>query len=238
VTKVTIRSPALTRVSRRSYRWHAMPLRILICDDHPLFRQGLRRVLETVPDFAVVGEVDRADDVLPAVRATAPDVTILDVELPGGSGIDAAAHLQAEAPAVRVLMLSGFSEPTRVRAALRGGAGGYVLKNAPPTEIIDAIRQVASGRTALGPALAHAVATSLRAEPEEERMRQRLSTLTDREREVLRLTAEGESNAGIGKRLFISEGTVKNHMTHILRKLDVEDRTQAAVVAVKHGVTR
>jgi RNA polymerase sigma factor (sigma-70 family) len=125
-----------------------------------------------------------------------------------------------------------------VRAALRSGAGGYILKNAPPTEIIDAIRQVASGRTALGPALAHSVAASLRAEPEEERMRQRLSTLTDREREVLRLTVEGESNAGIGRRLFISEGTVKNHMTHILRKLDVEDRTQAAVVAVKHGVTR
>jgi RNA polymerase sigma factor (sigma-70 family) len=213
-------------------------VRILICDDHPLFRQGLRRVLETVADFVVVGEVERGDDVLPAVRTTQPDVAVLDVELPGGSGIAAAEHLQAEAPGVRVLMLSGFGEPTRVRAAFRGGAGGYVLKNASAPEIIEAIRQVAAGRTALAPSVAEAVAASLRVEPEEERMRQRLATLTEREREVLRLAAEGASNARIGKRLFISEGTVKNHVSHILRKLDLEDRTQAAVAAVRYGLTR
>jgi DNA-binding NarL/FixJ family response regulator len=213
-----------------------VPLRVLICDDHPLFRQGLRRLLETVPDFEVVGEVERGDEVTAAVRKRRPDVVVLDVELPGASGVAAVAELRAAVPAIRVLMLSGFSDPTRVRAALRGGADGYVLKNAPPKELIEAIRRVAAGHSVLAPAVAEAVATSLREEPEEERVRRLLASLSERELEVLRLAAEGESNAGIGKQLFISEGTVKNHMTHILRKLGVEDRTQAAILAVKHGL--
>jgi DNA-binding NarL/FixJ family response regulator len=211
-------------------------VRILICDDHPLFRQGLRRLLETVADFTVVGEVERGDEVLPAVHAGRPHVIVLDVELPGGSGIAAAQALLAEAPGARVVMLSGFSDPTRVRAALRAGAHGYLLKNAPPPEVIDAIRRVAAGRTVLPPAIAEVVAQSLRAEPEEERMRRRLATLTAREREVLCLIAAGESNARIGRRLFIGEGTVKNHITHILQKLELQDRTQAAVVAVRYGI--
>ena len=211
---------------------------VLICDDHPLFRQGLRRLLETVEEFAVVGEVERAEEVPAAVRMGRPDVVVLDVELPGGSGIGAVEALRAEAPEVRVLMLSGFSDPTRVRAALRAGASGYVLKNAPPQEIIDSIRRVAAGRSVLAPVVAETIAATLRDEPEEERARRRLASLSERELEVLRLAAEGESNADIGKRLFISEGTVKNHMTHILRKLDVEDRTQAAILVVKHGMER
>jgi len=211
---------------------------VLICDDHPLFRQGLRRLLETVEEFAVVGEVERAEEVAAAVRKGRPDVVVLDVELPGGSGIGAVEALRAQAPDVRVLMLSGFSDPTRVRAALRAGASGYVLKNAPPQEIIDSIRRVAAGRSVLAPVVAETIAATLRDEPEEERTRRRLASLSERELEVLRLAAEGESNADIGKRLFISEGTVKNHMTHILRKLDVEDRTQAAILVVKHGMER
>jgi len=211
---------------------------VLICDDHPLFRQGLRRLLETVEEFAVVGEVERAEEVAAAVRKGRPDVVVLDVELPGGSGIGAVEALRAQAPDVRVLMLSGFSDPTRVRAALRAGASGYVLKNAPPQEIIDSIRRVAAGRSVLAPVVAETIAATLRDEPEEERARRRLASLSERELEVLRLAAEGESNADIGKRLFISEGTVKNHMTHILRKLDVEDRTQAAILVVKHGMER
>ena len=215
-----------------------MPIGVLICDDHPLFRQGLRRLLETVAEFAVVGEVERAQDVADAVVAHRPAVVVLDVELPGGSGIDAVEALRARAPDVRVLMLSGFSDPTRVRAALRAGASGYVLKNAPPQEIIESIRRVAAGRSVLAPVVAETLAATLRDEPEEERVRRRLASLSERELEVLRLAAEGESNADIGKRLFISEGTVKNHMTHILRKLDVEDRTQAAILTVKYGIER
>ena len=215
-----------------------VPIGVLICDDHPLFRQGLRRLLETVGELRVVGEVERADEVAAAVRTTQPDVVVLDLELPGGSGITALEALRAEAPQVKVLMLSGFSDPTRVRAALRAGATGYVLKNAPPQEIIDSIRRVAAGRSVLAPVVAEAVAATLRDEPEEERVRRRLGSLSERELEVLRLAAQGESNADIGKRLFISEGTVKNHMTHILRKLEVEDRTQAAILAVKHGMDR
>lgn len=215
-----------------------MPIGVLICDDHPLFRQGLRRLIETVAEFAVVGEVERAQDVADAVVAHRPAVVVLDVELPGGSGIDAVEALRARAPDVRVLMLSGFSDPTRVRAALRAGASGYVLKNAPPQEIIESIRRVAAGRSVLAPVVAETLAATLRDEPEEERVRRRLASLSERELEVLRLAAEGESNADIGKRLFISEGTVKNHMTHILRKLDVEDRTQAAILTVKYGIER
>ena len=215
-----------------------MPIGVLICDDHPLFRQGLRRLIETVAEFAVVGEVERAQDVADAVVAHRTAVVVLDVELPGGSGIDAVEALRARAPDVRVLMLSGFNDPTRVRAALRAGASGYVLKNAPPQEIIESIRRVAAGRSVLAPVVAETLAATLRDEPEEERVRRRLASLSERELEVLRLAAEGESNADIGKRLFISEGTVKNHMTHILRKLDVEDRTQAAILTVKYGIER
>ena len=215
-----------------------MPIAVLICDDHPLFRQGLRRLLETVGEFAVVGEVERAEEVSAAVRDRRPDVVVLDVELPGGSGIGAAEALRAQAPDVRVLMLSGFSDPTRVRAALRAGASGYVLKNAPPEELIDSIRRVAAGRSVLAPVVAETLAATLRDEPEEERARRRLASLSERELEVLRFAAQGDGNADIGKRLFISEGTVKNHMTHILRKLDVEDRTQAALLAVKYGMDR
>jgi DNA-binding NarL/FixJ family response regulator len=216
----------------------AVPVTVLICDDHPLFRQGLRRLLETVAEFKIVGEVDRADEVAPAASKSSPDVVVLDLELPGGSGIAAVEALHEQAPQTRVLMLSGFSDPARVRAALRAGASGYVLKNAPPQEIIDSIRRVAAGRSVLAPVSAEAVAATLRDEPEEERVRRRLASLSERELEVLRLAAQGESNADIGKRLFISEGTVKNHMTHILRKLAVEDRTQAAILAVKHGADR
>jgi DNA-binding NarL/FixJ family response regulator len=182
--------------------------------------------------------VDRADEVAPAASKSSPDVVVLDLELPGGSGIAAVEALHEQAPQTRVLMLSGFSDPARVRAALRAGASGYVLKNAPPQEIIDSIRRVAAGRSVLAPVSAEAVAATLRDEPEEERVRRRLASLSERELEVLRLAAQGESNADIGKRLFISEGTVKNHMTHILRKLAVEDRTQAAILAVKHGADR
>jgi len=227
----------LTGSPRAPYRRH-VAVSVLICDDHPLFRQGLRRLLETVAEYTVVGEVERADAVVGAVRALRPDVVVLDVELPGGSGIGAVEALRAEGAAARVMMLSGFSDPTRVRAALRSGASGYVLKNAPPEEIIEAIRRVAGGATVLGGGVAETVAASLREEPEEELLRRRMAALSERELEVLRLAARGESNAAIGKHLFISEGTVKNHMTHILRKLGVEDRTQAAVLVVKHGLDR
>ena len=212
-----------------------MAVRILICDDHPLFRQGLRRLLETVADFVVVGEVERGDEVVPAVRDARPNLVILDVELPGGNGITAAERLRAEVSNVRIVMLSGFHDPLRVRAALRAGAAGYLLKNAPPAEIIDAIHRVAAGHTVLPVAIAEVVAQSLRDEPEEERMRRRLATLSEREREVLQLASAGESNARIGQLLFISEGTVKNHITHILRKLELRDRTQAAIAVVRYG---
>jgi len=215
-----------------------MPVRILICDDHPLFRQGLRRLLSTVSDFQVVAEVGRGDEVVSAVKARRPDLVILDVELPGNSGIAAVEQLRAEGAKPRVLMLSGFSDATRIRAALRSGANGYVLKNAPPAELIATIRQVAAGSTVLGPAVAETIATEFRADPEEQRVRRLLAVLSERELEVLRFVADGQSNAEIGKRLFIREGTVKNHMTHILRKLEVDDRTQAAILAVKYGLSQ
>lgn len=192
-------------------------------------------MLETVEDFEVVGEAERADDVVRSCAELHPDVVVLDVELPGGSGIGALERLRAEQPAARVLMLSAFGDATRVRRALRTGANGYLLKNAPPKEVIEAIRKVAAGGSALALAVAESMADGLRAEPQEEIMRRKLALLTERERAVLRLAAAGVSNAEIGRRLSISEGTVKNHVTHILRKLELEDRTQAAVVAVKHG---
>jgi len=192
-------------------------------------------MLETVEDFEVVGEAERADDVVRSCAELHPDVVVLDVELPGGSGIGALERLRTEQPAARVLMLSAFGDATRVRRALRTGANGYLLKNAPPKEVIEAIRKVAAGGSALALAVAESMADGLRAEPQEEIMRRKLALLTERERAVLRLAAAGVSNAEIGRRLSISEGTVKNHVTHILRKLELEDRTQAAVVAVKHG---
>jgi DNA-binding NarL/FixJ family response regulator len=213
-----------------------MTVRIVICDDHPLFREGLRRMLGTVSDFSVVGEIGRGDELVAECLRARPDVVVLDLELPGTSGIAAAEELFRVSPAARVLVLSAFGEPSRVRAALHAGALGYVLKNAPPAEVIQGIRKVAAGESVLSLSIAEAIADSLRREPEQEQMRRKLSRLTERELEVLRLAARGESNAGIGKRLFISEGTVKNHITHILRKLELEHRTQAAVVAVRYGL--
>jgi DNA-binding NarL/FixJ family response regulator len=213
-------------------------IRVMIVDDAVVVRGLFSRWVGEEGDLEVVAALRTGREAVNQLERADPDVVVLDVELPGGSGIGAVEALRAEAPDVRVLMLSGFSDPTRVRAALRAGASGYVLKNAPPQEIIDSIRRVAAGRSVLAPVVAETIAATLRDEPEEERARRRLASLSERELEVLRLAAEGESNADIGKRLFISEGTVKNHMTHILRKLDVEDRTQAAILVVKHGMER
>ena len=209
---------------------------VLICDDHPLFRQGLRRLLETTHGFRVVGEAERTDEMLGLLGDLQPDVVLLDLELPGSSGIAALEALRGRAPTLHVLVVSGFGDPARVRDALRAGAHGYVLKNAPPEEIVEAVRRVAAGRPVLDPRLAEAVATILRGDPEEDSLRRRVETLTAREAEVLRLAAGGANNAEIAKQLFISEGTVKNHMTSVLQKLDVPDRTNAAILAVKRGL--
>jgi RNA polymerase sigma factor (sigma-70 family) len=213
-----------------------MGVRILICDDHPLFREGLRRMLETVSDFEVVAEAERSDRALELCREHRPDVALLDVELPGGSGIGAAERLRADLPDVRVLVLSAFGDPERVRRAIDAGANGYLLKNAPPKDVIAAIRAVATGGSAFAPWVAEAMLEDARRDSAGQQMRRNLARLSEREREVLKLAAAGQSNAEIGQRLFISEGTVKNHFTHILRKLGLEDRTQAAVAAVKHGL--
>lgn len=215
---------------------HLVSIDVLICDDHPLFRQGLRRMLETTQGFRVIGEAERTDELLGLLEVLHADVVLLDLEMPGSSGIVALEALRTKAPALHVLVLSGFGDPTRVRDALRAGANGYVLKNASAEEILAAIRRVAAGHSVLDPRLAEAVATMLRSAPEEERVRHCVESLTAREVEVLRLAAGGAGNAAIGKRLFITEGTVKNHMTSILQKLGVSDRTNAAILAVKHGL--
>lgn len=213
-------------------------IRLFIVDDHPVFREGLRLSLEGRRDIRVVAAVGSGDEMWKAVRANGvPDVVLMDVELPGGDdGIELTRALREKHPDVRVVMLTAFADSERVLAALKAGAVGYLLKNSPPDEIRATVERVADGEPMLSGEIAGRVLREFEREREESRLRADLDRLTSREEEILRLLATGETNREIGKRLFISEQTVKNHLASIFRKLHVNDRTKAAVLAVKLGL--
>ncbi|HLW59840.1 MAG TPA: response regulator transcription factor [bacterium] len=204
-------------------------IRILIVDDHPVVREGLAAVLEDARDFEVVGAVGSADEALAAAAAARPDVVLLDLEMPGTNGIDAIPLLAAAASHPRVIVLTAYDTEERVLGAIRAGAGGYLLKGAPASEIALAIRSVAEGGSYLTPRVASWVVARLN-DP------RRPGALSGRERQVLRLVAQGMSNKQIARQLSITERTVKFHMTSIFNKLGAENRAQAIALAAQRGL--
>jgi len=214
-------------------------IKLLIVDDHPVFRDGLRQCLEAHPQFQILATVGSGEELWRAVRAHGrPQVVLMDVEIPGNSGIELAQALREKLPEVRVVMLTAYSDPERVFAALKAGAVGYLLKNVSPAEIRATVERAAAGEPILSADIAGRVLREFERERAETRDREQLAELTPREEEILKLLATGESNREIGKRLFISEQTVKNHVASIFRKLHVNDRTKAALLAVKLGLGR
>lgn len=208
-------------------------IRVVIADDHPLFRDGLRTMLADHDSTECVGEAATGDEVLARVRDTRPDVVLMDLQMPGLDGIEATRRVLAAAPGTAVLVLTMFKDDTSVDAALRAGARGYLLKGAAQDELVRAIEAVADGHAVLGGPIADRVIQRLNRSVDHE---ERFPELTAREREVLRLLGRGLLNPGIGRELGISEKTVRNHVSSILMKLGVADRTQAALRARESGL--
>jgi DNA-binding NarL/FixJ family response regulator len=212
-------------------------VKIIIVDDHPVFREGLRQSLTVRKDFQVLSVASGGEEMWKAIRAHGkPHVVLMDIEMPGDNGITLTAKLHEEHPEIRVIMLTAFSDSERVFAALKAGAVGYLLKNVSPDEIRSTVERVAAGEPMLSGEIAGRVLREFERERQEERYREQLDALTDREEEILKLLATGDSNREIGARLFISEQTVKNHVANIFRKLQVNDRTKAAILALRLGL--
>jgi two-component system response regulator NreC len=206
-------------------------IRIVVVDDHAVVRSGLRLLLEAEGDMEVVGEAGNARDAIFEVRAAQPDVVLLDVVLPGDSGIEALPRVLLEAPGAKVLMLSMQDDPNYVREAFAAGASGYVLKEAVDAEVVAAIREVALGNHYVHPALgARMVAADAAAQAAAA-----ADPLSDREREVLRMLALGHTNQEISQQLFISVRTAETHRAHIMRKLQLSTRAELVRYAIEHG---
>ncbi|MFJ7160131.1 response regulator [Streptomyces sp. NPDC101118] len=208
-------------------------IRVLLVDDHQVVRRGLRTFLEVQDDIEVVGEAADGETGVAHAEELRPDVILMDIKMPGTDGIDALRRLRELANPARVLIVTSFTEQRTVVPALRAGAAGYVYKDIDPDALAGAIRSVHAGHVLLQPE----VAGALLAQEEQAPAGSRGGTLTEREREVLGLIADGRSNREIARALVLSEKTVKTHVSNILMKLDLADRTQAALWAVRHGLT-
>jgi DNA-binding NarL/FixJ family response regulator len=210
---------------------------ILIADDQALVRVGLRKVLETESELAVVGEAVNGEDAAAAARRLRPDIVLMDIRMPVLDGIEATRRIVRAHPDTRVLILTTFGLDTYVYDALRAGASGFMLKDAPPEEIVAAVRIVASGEALLAPAVTRAVIEEfVRQRPAVQPEPASVEELTPREREVLDLLARGRSNAEICAQLVISEATAKTHVARILQKLDLRDRVQTVIYAYESGL--
>jgi DNA-binding NarL/FixJ family response regulator len=210
-------------------------IRLLIVDDHRMFVQGLRLLIEMEPDIKVVGEVHTGEESLDAVLRLQPDVVLMDVNMPGLNGVDATRQILEKRPDTGIIMLTMNRDDAQVFQAIKSGARGYILKDAETIEVVRAVRTVARGESAITPAMTTRVLTEFKRLWEQPNAAQR-SGLTEREVSILRLIARGLSNKEIGANLSLSEKTIKNYITVILQKLQLNDRTQAAVYAVQHGL--
>lgn len=210
------------------------PIRILIVDDHTLFRDGLRALLGSVPDTEVVGEAATGQEAIAQAAALSPHVVLMDIQMPDMNGIEATWRIRQANPAVGVIVLTMFEDDDSVFAAMRAGARGYVLKGADQREMLRAIRAVASGEVLFGPAIADRLLAFFGAKPSA--LPVPFPDLTNREREILDLIAAGHGNADIASRLFLSPKTIRNHVSSIFSKLQVADRAQAIVRAREAGM--
>ena len=211
------------------------PIRVLIADDHPLFRDGLRVLLEATPDTALVGEAAGGDEVVALAPTLEPDVILMDLKMPGLNGIEATRRIAAALPHIGILVVTMFEDDDSVFAALRAGARGYLLKGAGKEEMLVAIRAVSRGEAIFGPAIARRLMTFFAA-PTPAAPTQTFPDLTEREREILALIAAGRNNQEIAERLFLSLKTVRNYVSNIFSKLQVADRAQAILRAREAGL--
>ncbi len=211
------------------------PIRVFLLDDHEVVRRGLRDLLEAEPDMEVVGDASTAEQALARGPALRPDVAVLDVRLPDGDGITVCRELRSRMPELACLMLTSFDDEEALLDAIMAGAAGYVLKQIKGSDLVSAVRTVATGQSMLDPATTARLMHSLRAPEERKKPPEdaRLAALSERERSVLDLIGEGLTNVQIAKRLYLSEKTVKNHISRLLGKLGVERRVQAAVIAAQ-----
>jgi DNA-binding NarL/FixJ family response regulator len=203
-------------------------IRVFLLDDHELVRRGVRELLESEQDMEVVGEAGTAEEALSRIPPTQPDVAVLDMRLPDGDGIEVCRDIRAKRPEIACIILTSFADDDAVYAAIMAGAAGYVLKQVRGAELVEGIRHVARGESLLDPAVTTRVLERLRNQPEDE-----LAGLTEQERRILDLIAEGLTNRQIGERLFLAEKTVKNYVSNLLAKLGMSRRTEAAVYAAR-----
>ena len=202
------------------------PIRVFLLDDHEIVRRGIADLLQAEPDIVVVGEAGTAAEALRRIPAAAPHVAVLDARLPDGSGIEVCREIRSSAPEIRCLILTSYDDNDAIFAAVMAGAAGYLLKEVRGSYLVDAIRQVAAGKSLMDPAVTERLLSRLRdGAPHDER----LASLTAREREVLGLISDGLTNREIGERLFLAEKTIKNYVSGLLAKLGMQRRTQAAV---------
>src|SRR4026208_435798 len=201
------------------------PIRVFSVDDHPLLREGIAALVNNQPDMMLVGEASTGAEAIQQFKQQMPDVTLLDLRLPDMSGIDVLIAIRSEFPAARIVMLTTFEGDVEIHRALQAGARGYLLKNMPPVELLEGIRQVHAGKKRIPPGIASQLLEHMSDEG-----------LTEREVEVLREVADGNRNREIAERLFISEETVKVHIKHIMEKLGASDRTQAVRTGLRRGL--
>ena len=213
------------------------PIRVLIADDHPVFRDGLRVLLDATPDTTLVGEAASGDEVVGQAATLAPDVILMDLKMPGLNGIEATRRIVQASPHIGVLVITMFEDDDSVFAALRAGARGYLLKSANPDDLVRAIRVVHGGEAIFGPPIARRLMQYFAA-PRPALPAALFPALSAREREVLHLLAQGRSNEAIAEQLFLSLKTVRNHVSNIFSKLQVADRAQAIVRAREAGLGR
>jgi DNA-binding NarL/FixJ family response regulator len=206
-----------------------MPTRVFLLDDHEVVRRGVRELLEADEDMVVVGEAGTAEEALSRIPATTPNVAVLDVRLPDGDGVEVCREIRSKHPEIACIMLTSFADDEAVYAAIMAGAAGYVLKQVRGSDLISGIKRVAAGESLLDPLVTTRLLDRLRHQGEEDE----LSALSDQERRILELIAEGLTNRQIGERMFLAEKTVKNYVSNLLSKLGMSRRTEAAVYAAR-----
>ncbi|MCA9963726.1 MAG: response regulator transcription factor [Anaerolineales bacterium] len=213
------------------------PIRILVADDHPLFRAGVVASLSRQPNFTVIAEASSGEEAYALAAEHLPDILLLDITMPGEGGIAAAQRIASAFPIVRIIMLTVSEDQDNLLNALKAGAKGYVLKGVSARELATAVRTVADGDVYISAQLAGGILFEMTHSPRQSTPQDPFSELTERERQILTLLADGLTNREIGGQLFLAEKTIKHYMTNILQKLQVRSRVEAALLAQKHGLT-